>query len=205
MVLQDNYNSATSLLSKLHWHPVSKWINSKIATLVYQSLAFGQPTYLSSVLTPHQPEWSLRSVYQNLLCVPRCNSSFGERSFSYCAPKIWNDIQLSVRQSPSLDSFKRNLKTHYFANKLPPGDWLQRLWFDILDIVRFTNRYECMNEWMILKEEKAIKCCLAQKTLPLPHYRVLPPGEFNGIISESLHVCCESFVATPETCCQYCC
>ena len=53
----------------------------KIATLAYQSLAFGQPTYLSSVLTPHQPQWSLRSVNQNLLSVPRCNSSFGQRTF----------------------------------------------------------------------------------------------------------------------------
>jgi len=75
----------------------------------YQSLAFGQRTYLSSVLTPHQPQRSLRSVNQNLLSVPRCNSSFGQISFSYCAPKIWNDIPLSVRQSPSLGSFKRNL------------------------------------------------------------------------------------------------
>ena len=48
----------------------------------YQSLTFGQPTYLSAVLTPHQPQRSLRSVNQNLLCVPRCNSSFGQRSFS---------------------------------------------------------------------------------------------------------------------------
>jgi len=29
---------------------------------------------------------------------------------------FWNDITLSVKQSPSLGSFKRNLKTHYFAN-----------------------------------------------------------------------------------------
>ena len=49
---------------------------------------------------------------------------------------------------PSLDSFKRHLKTHYFANNWPPGDCLQRLWFDILDIVRFTNCCEWMNEWM---------------------------------------------------------
>ena len=48
--------------------------------------------------------------------VPRCNSSFEQRSFSYRAPKIWNDIPLSVRQSPSLESFKRNLKTLYIAN-----------------------------------------------------------------------------------------
>jgi len=102
--------------------------------------------HLSSVLTPHQPQRSLRSVNQNLLSVPRCNSSFGQRSFSHCATKIWNDIPLSVRQSPSLDSFKHNLKTHYFANNWPPGDCLQRFWLDILDIVRSTNSYEWMNE-----------------------------------------------------------
>jgi len=117
VVLQDYSNSATSLLSEeLHWLLVNKRINFKIATLACQSLAFGQPTYLSSVLTPHQPQRSLRSVNQNLLSVPRCNSSFGQRFFSYCALKIWNDNPLSVRQFPSLDSFKHNLKTHYFAN-----------------------------------------------------------------------------------------
>jgi len=98
-------------------------------------------TCLSSVLTPRQPQRSLRSVNQNLLSVPRCNSSFGQSRFSYCAPKIWNDTPLSVRQSPSLDNFKRNLKTRYFANNWPPGDCLQCLWFDILGIVRFTNFY----------------------------------------------------------------
>jgi len=77
VVLQDNNNSATSLLSELHWLPVNKRINFKIATLGYQSLTFGQPTYLSAILTPHQPQRSLRSINQNLLSVPRCNSSFG--------------------------------------------------------------------------------------------------------------------------------
>ena len=155
VVLQDNYNSATSPLSELHCFPVNKRINFKIATLAYQSLTFGQPTYLSTVLTSHHPQRSIRSVNQNLLSVPRCNSSFKQRSFSYCTPKTWNDIPLSVRQSPSLDSFKRNLKTHYFANNWPPGDCLQRLWFDIVDIVivRCTNCHEWMNEsWHFISE-----------------------------------------------------
>jgi len=107
---------STSLLSLLHWLPVPKQIEFKIATLTYQSVTFGQPTYLSSLLTPYQPHRSLHSVSQNLLTVPRCNSSFGQRSFSYSAPRIWNDLPLAVRQSPSLDSFKRNLKTYYFAS-----------------------------------------------------------------------------------------
>jgi len=116
VVLQDFSNSVTCLLSQLHWLPVSKRIQFKIATLTYQLVTFGQPTYLFSVLIPYQPQRSLRSVSQNLLSIPRCNSSFGQRSFSYCAPKIWNELPLSVRQSPSLHTFKRNLKTHYFAD-----------------------------------------------------------------------------------------
>jgi len=31
--------------------------------------------------------------------------------------RIWNGLPLAVRQSPSLDSFKRNLKTYYFASQ----------------------------------------------------------------------------------------
>ena len=82
--------------------------------------------------------------------MPRCNSSFGQRSFSYCTPKIWNDIPLLVRQSASVDSFKRSLKTHYFTNNWPPGDCLQRLWFDILDIMQSTNCCEWMNEYTVV-------------------------------------------------------
>ena len=45
----------------------------------------------------------------------------------------------------SFDSFKRNLKTHYFTNNWPPGDCLQRLWFDTLDV---RSIQVVMNEWM---------------------------------------------------------
>ena len=115
----------------LHWLPVPKWIEFKIATLTYQSVTIGQPTYLSALLTPYQPHRSLHSVSQNLLTVPRCNSSFGQRSFSYSAPTIWNGLPLAVRQSPSLHSFKRNWKLITSPNSWPPSDCLQHLWFDM--------------------------------------------------------------------------
>ena len=126
-----HYYSSKAVLDALKFIDIATWIAH----------------YLSSVLTPHQPQQSLRSVNQNLLSVPRCNSSFGQRSFSCCAPNIWNEIPLLVIQSPSLVSFKRNLKTHYSANNWPPGDCIQRLWFDILDTVHSTNCYEWMHEW----------------------------------------------------------
>jgi len=49
VVLEDSCNSATALLSELHWLPVNKRINFKIAALAYQSLAFGQPSLLTSL------------------------------------------------------------------------------------------------------------------------------------------------------------
>jgi len=86
------YFGTGSLLSELHWLPVSRRINFKIATLAYQSVAFGQPTYLSSVLTPHQPQWSLQICY---LC--HAATAVLEKGFSYCTYKIWNDIPRSAR------------------------------------------------------------------------------------------------------------
>jgi len=43
-------------------------------------------------------------------------TKFGRRAFSSAAPQICNyHIPTAIRVSPSLDSFKRHLKTHYLA------------------------------------------------------------------------------------------
>jgi len=102
-----DFQSISELMSKsLHWRTSHLLMVNPLTRYVSQTFS-----YLSSLLIPHQPQRSLRSVNQNLLSVPRCNSSFGQRSFPHCAPRSWNDIPPSVRQSPSLDSFKRNLRT----------------------------------------------------------------------------------------------
>ena len=56
--------------------------------------------YISSVLTPHQPQRSLRSVNQNYHAVTAVLDK--ERRFSHCAPKIWSDIP--VRHSTALSA-----------------------------------------------------------------------------------------------------
>jgi len=38
------------------------------------------------------------------------------RAFSSAAPQIWNHIPAAIKVSPSNDSFKRHLKTHYFTS-----------------------------------------------------------------------------------------
>jgi len=50
---------------------------------------------------------------------PSTNTNFGARAFRCAAPAIWNSIPQSVRSSPSLASFKRNLKPGYSLTHPP--------------------------------------------------------------------------------------
>ena len=52
---------------------------------------------------------------QNFLAVPFSKTkSYGDRAFSVCAPKLWNDLPLQLRNSASFNIFKSNLKTFLF-------------------------------------------------------------------------------------------
>ena len=115
-VLQEFSRSTELLLHDLHWLPIRKRIDFKIACLTYNAVNYRQPVYLSTLLTPAQGGRSLRSTNQQLLKVPFCSTHFGSRAFSVAAPKIWNNIPLDIRNSPSLLSFKSRLKTHCFSN-----------------------------------------------------------------------------------------
>ena len=50
------------------------------------------------------------------LSVPRHNLEFGSRAFRISAQKIWNFLPASIRNSPSIPTFRWHLKTHYFQS-----------------------------------------------------------------------------------------
>ena len=52
---------------------------------------------------------------QNLLTVPRVRTeTYGEKSFSCAAPRLWNNLPDSIKQCSSIDEFKAKLKTYLF-------------------------------------------------------------------------------------------
>ena len=105
-----------SLLLKLHWLPVQSRIKFKISSIVFKLMSENQPENLNSLIKPYVPPRLLRSSDQFLLLQPRIRTSTGQRAFSVCAPFIWNSLPLHIRLSPCLASFKRNLKTFFFAS-----------------------------------------------------------------------------------------
>ena len=89
--------SADPLLRELHWLPVRKRIQFKIAILTFKTVTTRQPAYLSDLLTPYVPSRCLRSSESNFLTVPRVDSVLQSRAFSYAAPHLWNSLPASLR------------------------------------------------------------------------------------------------------------
>ena len=104
----------TPTLSALHWLPVKKRIEFKIAAITYKVLQNKQPSYLFEILEPYNPPRDLRSSNKVLLTKPLIKSALGRRSFSYAAPHIWNMLPDHLRNATSLSSFTSKLKTHFF-------------------------------------------------------------------------------------------
>ena len=111
-IMPHHPGSASSRLTHLHWLSVHRRIQYKIAVLTYKSLSTNQPPYLRNLFHIYQPLRCLRSASQNLLSIPFCTTNFGKRSFSFSSPTIWNELLVAIRESNTLDTFKRRLKTH---------------------------------------------------------------------------------------------
>ena len=77
-----------------------------ICLYAYKILSTHQPAYLRSLLFPYEPTWAVRSSSQQLLNVPTVTTDFGRRAFSYCAPKIWNEIPAAIRNAPTVQTYK---------------------------------------------------------------------------------------------------
>ena len=74
-----------------------------------------KPKYLSELLHVGVINRTLRSSEAKVLVVSRYNYVYsGNRAFSVCAPKLWNDLPVYVRKAESLTEFKKVLKTHLF-------------------------------------------------------------------------------------------
>ena len=116
------YDHITPSLRKLHWLPVEQRIMFKILCLTFKALNGLAFSYIASLITPYSPTRALHSSDHQLLCTPKVNTKkFGERSFSHAAPSLYNSLLLDLRQSPSLDSFKSNLKTYLFKMAYKPS------------------------------------------------------------------------------------
>ena len=92
--------------------------HSSILLIVFKIFKGLAPSYLRFLITPKPvSKYNLRSSSDStLLSYPNVKpkATLGERAFLFAAPKLWNAVPRFIRESISVDTFKRNLKTHLF-------------------------------------------------------------------------------------------
>ena len=120
------YTSITPVLKKLHW--LEQRTVFKTATLVYKYLHTGFPRYFAPYLSSYSSSYSTRCSQSggNFLVIPKfCPSVHKsvkqfDNSFAFDAPTVWNALPDEIRASPSLASFRKQLKTHLYTKAYPP-------------------------------------------------------------------------------------
>ena len=104
------------MLHSLHWLPIEQRIEYKLSLLCFKIISHQAPIYLSELLHLYSPCRQLCSSTDTwVFRIPSFQTkSCGQRSFSYQAPVIWNQLPVSVHHSTFVSSFKSSLKTFLF-------------------------------------------------------------------------------------------
>ena len=109
----------TPVLRDLHWLPVRRRVDYKLALLVYKSLHGLVPPYLADdciLASSDKFRCHLHSADVDTCIVPRTRTRFGDRSFSAAGPRIWNSLPPDLRRPDiELGEFRRLLKTFLFV------------------------------------------------------------------------------------------
>jgi hypothetical protein len=112
---------ATPYITELHWLTIRNRIVFKTLVIVYKCMNNLGPSYLTSSLSLYSPgREGLRSASDITRLTehsirPRTLHSAAQKSFSFVAPQLWNQIPQFIRSAPSLSLFKKGLKTHLFS------------------------------------------------------------------------------------------
>ena len=118
----------TSSLKTFLWLPIRQQIIFQTLVLVYKYLTTGQPKYFAPHLSWYKSTINTRRSNPRKLFLhvpPYCSTIHKSEvhfnnSFSYDAPKLWNDLPQDIRSAQSLSCFKSRLKTYLFQKSFPP-------------------------------------------------------------------------------------
>ena len=103
------YDRATPYINKLEWIKIDKKCLLDICILTYKVLNQLLPDWLITftMVSDINP---FPTRQGNNLVVPRTQTHTGERGIKVRAPKLWNNLPLDVRNSSSLNVFKKKVK-----------------------------------------------------------------------------------------------
>ena len=117
IMLSRKCDHITPLLYELQWLPVDQRIAFKLLLYTFKVVNGMAPSYLCDLIEPYIPARALRSAGKLLLRQPTYRLKtymYGSRSFSICAPRLWNSLPVDIRKTSTITEFKSKLNTFLF-------------------------------------------------------------------------------------------
>ncbi len=99
-------------IKELHWLRVESRIIFKILLLVYKSI---QGTCSKNLVLDYK-QYNCRPEDFLKLQVKFAKTKYGERTYDYFAPRLWNALPLHIRTEEKIEEFKKKIKTLLFQN-----------------------------------------------------------------------------------------
>ena len=112
----------TPQLKNLHWLRMEESIKLKVLLHIYKCLHGQNPSYLKEAMVLYTPgHGGLRSNLDTTRLVTPKHAPLviGDRPFFKAGSRLWNLIPAAIRSAQSIEVFKKQLKTHLFAESYP--------------------------------------------------------------------------------------
>ena len=110
-------DSVSLVMMELHWLPLHHRITFKLCTLMHGIHHGHCPKYMKEMVLPVSTlpgRERLRSAATQNYDIRRVKLKFGERAFAVAAPKAWNSLPDSLKQTNDTVKFRKDLKTYLF-------------------------------------------------------------------------------------------
>ena len=100
------FDQVTPVLKQLNWLPV------RLVMLPYKDGVLAFKCYLSDRFITRSEVQSRNSRYKDMLNIPAFKSAAGQRTFLYRTVSLWNSLPSNLKDSISIDHFKRDYKMY---------------------------------------------------------------------------------------------
>ena len=106
------YDHVAPALKSLKWIPVKSNLYLRDSVMAYKCMTGLAPNYLCNQFISRGSISGRVTRNSQQLNIPLCKTATGQKSFYYRIVSLWNAICPKIKLSPSVSSFKRNLKSY---------------------------------------------------------------------------------------------
>ena len=114
--VRKKYDHVTPLLKSLSWFPVKDQLYYRQAIMAFNCMTGHAPEYLTSQFFTREQVSERTTRSSQKLNIPLFRTASGQRTFYYRTVKLWNNLESFLKLSPSVEIFKRSLRSQLLDN-----------------------------------------------------------------------------------------